>query len=794
MRYYALLLSILLTATLSWTVSSETSTTLQEISHSTSGWFSDRNVTIFDVLYPVDSVPLIPQFQVITNGSRSPWMEANLTRNGYVVNLTAHLILNEGQYALYQFRLLMNGEVIYTSPQRGVGLDSTPPEIEDVEMSWGGSTYGLPPIRLNADFGPSGPWPKVEFEIKGENWTSTGSATLFLHEGEYIVAGYNYTSPPGDGNAIVTLILTDGAGNRAETSFRGNFTGGRDEIRCIWPKGEMLKETLLERNFTVSTTNPLAGAQVYLFDFGRNLTYILSVGANPSENNTYVLTSNGLSEWLGGISPGRYMWQVAVVEKAIFSSPCYFTVIGTLKTLKLGLDKNIHGSTEVPLSLNCPGKEKLLLDLGFIEAVIRDPSGRDIGRANLSILPGPSIYIPANPHPFPIYYVFSSGERLRVEPERWNTSFELLPAHFPILILRDEVGGIDISTIRVNHERSNASISLDEGLNVLEMGEIASGIDAPTLVKVSLQGILAPTNISVCYRDLLPQPEEHRIFIKGEDLPPPPHVTAQRDGDLIVLRVVCNGYGVLEATAVNLFKMVDNEAVPPSEEVLINMSNEIRIYSRERMDVLVEIVVGDDRYYWRGEIGPLPWPEPELMWKVEGDSVRLWIANIPPGANNITWFIGENSVDGRSIVLRKEEVRGKLVEAHIHNVSGAVMILKDRIVVPEEREKGWSLYPPLIMDLILLAILLLLLLYPLIRRLIPVEMEIERGGAWETRRRGPIGKVTEGYTCAICLNTIQPGAEYVKCTCGARFHRKCAIRVGVCPRCGREIMVEDSFF
>jgi hypothetical protein len=66
--------------------------------------------------------------------------------------------------------------------------------------------------------------------------------------------------------------------------------------------------------------------------------------------------------------------------------------------------------------------------------------------------------------------------------------------------------------------------------------------------------------------------------------------------------------------------------------------------------------------------------------------------------------------------------------------------------------------------------------------------------------RGPKGKVysTPGSSkgrggavgCSICLRGLKTGSEHPRCRCGARFHKACAMRKGVCPDCGREIMLK----
>jgi DNA-directed RNA polymerase subunit RPC12/RpoP len=44
--------------------------------------------------------------------------------------------------------------------------------------------------------------------------------------------------------------------------------------------------------------------------------------------------------------------------------------------------------------------------------------------------------------------------------------------------------------------------------------------------------------------------------------------------------------------------------------------------------------------------------------------------------------------------------------------------------------------------------------------------------------------------CSICMKTFQARSDNPRCRCGALFHKACALRKGVCPDCGREIMLK----
>jgi hypothetical protein len=43
--------------------------------------------------------------------------------------------------------------------------------------------------------------------------------------------------------------------------------------------------------------------------------------------------------------------------------------------------------------------------------------------------------------------------------------------------------------------------------------------------------------------------------------------------------------------------------------------------------------------------------------------------------------------------------------------------------------------------------------------------------------------------CGLCMRAVTDSRRSVKCRCGERFHVKCAMKEGVCPECGREILI-----
>jgi hypothetical protein len=56
-----------------------------------------------------------------------------------------------------------------------------------------------------------------------------------------------------------------------------------------------------------------------------------------------------------------------------------------------------------------------------------------------------------------------------------------------------------------------------------------------------------------------------------------------------------------------------------------------------------------------------------------------------------------------------------------------------------------------------------------------VTVESERGSGWSE--------------CDICLKALKNDRSTTECRCGAVFHRGCGKREGVCPECGREILL-----
>lgn len=99
---------------------------------------------------------------------------------------------------------------------------------------------------------------------------------------------------------------------------------------------------------------------------------------------------------------------------------------------------------------------------------------------------------------------------------------------------------------------------------------------------------------------------------------------------------------------------------------------------------------------------------------------------------------------------------------------------------------------PLMIGIAAISLLLLFLLIALIafaafmmmrRGKAPVESE-EDWGEEEAEEEDE-----KGAKCSICMRRIPEKAAPVKCRCGSRFHKGCARNEGVCPDCGREILI-----
>ena len=56
-----------------------------------------------------------------------------------------------------------------------------------------------------------------------------------------------------------------------------------------------------------------------------------------------------------------------------------------------------------------------------------------------------------------------------------------------------------------------------------------------------------------------------------------------------------------------------------------------------------------------------------------------------------------------------------------------------------------------------------------------------------TRPQVKAVRVKGQIKCDICLGMIKPDLPSVLCGCGKQFHNSCAMRVGVCPICGKEL-------
>ncbi len=59
-------------------------------------------------------------------------------------------------------------------------------------------------------------------------------------------------------------------------------------------------------------------------------------------------------------------------------------------------------------------------------------------------------------------------------------------------------------------------------------------------------------------------------------------------------------------------------------------------------------------------------------------------------------------------------------------------------------------------------------------------------------KSGSSRKGEDGTQCSICLRPLRNSSNMMKCRCGARFHRGCAVKEGECPDCGRELMLRKD--
>jgi hypothetical protein len=87
----------------------------------------------------------------------------------------------------------------------------------------------------------------------------------------------------------------------------------------------------------------------------------------------------------------------------------------------------------------------------------------------------------------------------------------------------------------------------------------------------------------------------------------------------------------------------------------------------------------------------------------------------------------------------------------------------------------------------MILITLLLVLFSIFALSTGVRSYLKRKEKMNGERRAPL-KFTSS-SCDICLNNLGGGTSKVSCRCGSTFHRGCGKKEGICPECGREILL-----
>ncbi len=801
----------------------------EEIDYGPRGWVPEENVTIFSRVTDVGGIAEEGEFRLFRGGSWSTWMGANISRSSGALNLSAVVSLEEGEEVYYQFRTLSGGEVLSTFPHHLTGRDSCPPIVTSVNVP-PGPFFGLPEVTLEVTFGPSGPSWEIPFNVTGSDWSAEGRAHLFSRgDGRYVVVALSAKEELGVGEAQVRMEVSDGAGNVKTVRFTIRLIRGA-EVRGMWPMGGVLTEALQQRGFVIESLGGFEGAErVYLFSGPLNRTYTSEVeGVEHIPGRGIALKAPDLEKVIRALPPGSYFWQafVRMDGYGILTRRANFTLLGSLRDVSLGLPPWAASSEMVELSPPDPLGERILEGLTGVNVTLLSPSGTVVEVRFLPLLAGGVVKLPQNPYPYPLYLEFPTGEWVRLEPEEKNWSVEIVPGAPPDVRISSATLGIDPTTLKLILPGGRVR-ELWQEVRVTTRGEIVSGREAPTGVEAPLWGleIEEGSEFVISFQDALPSSPWHNITFSKEGLPPRPKVVASFLQGSLTLSVVCLGQGRIPIESVDIFRVVEGRVVPLTTALEVNVTGEeVIVTPEERVEILVELGAGGDIYYWRGEISPIPFAEPEIRWETSGGDVHLWIENLPPKTEKVRWRVGKVVAEGRAVTLSLENVGGEEVRATVVTEEGTLNLTATSSL-PKGPERGiGSPLLPIILVVALGLILLGIVIYTRVRPAIPVKMELVQeevipGSSMTGRAAGvkrvslhgpgrgrprlpsasaksfsPTSKVKGAediYNCAICLKPILPPQEPVKCACGERFHRGCALRKGICPRCGRDIMVEE---
>lgn len=153
-------------------------------------------------------------------------------------------------------------------------------------------------------------------------------------------------------------------------------------------------------------------------------------------------------------------------------------------------------------------------------------------------------------------------------------------------------------------------------------------------------------------------------------------------------------------------------------------------------------------------------------WKVDGihaSSEKMLVTYLDEGTHNISVEVS----DGQWIIEKELDI-----------------LISPRPIQKEDKEIDVLRVSSLIFLVIVGVALILFSIYAGLTT-IQARMTASQIKNGERRRKPD----TSSLSCDICLKGLKESQSSITCRCGARFHKGCGKKEGVCPECGREILI-----
>ena len=756
------------------------------------------------------------QFRAVPAGETGgEWEEAEVYhRGGIYYGSTVVLPGIEGDYDVW-VRVTDragNGPVL-GGPVR-MGTDSTPPEVGSISPS--GPVSGDPEISFEAADNRSGMNETVFLElISRDGRELNGSFRAMGPEGDDM---YHFGCPGiGDGVWDIYLTIFDAVGNFhrfGPVMFTLDRTGPRVELTCGM------------ENKWLNSTDRISGILTDLHSEVESAAMVIGSGtADPLEKEVNIsggTFSTGIPLELG---TGVYELSFRSVDS-------------------LGNEK-VSGPWDLLYDEDPPeaGSISARFDRNISAAYVLndDGGGCSVTRAEL-LIPGPDGYEVVEsveveegnghhrleldpPEGYPVVFL-----RIRSEDRASNTGDWSSPSR--IDIFRPEAG-LEMISGSVIGPDENISLVIRDPLGIKEGSlryRIGSDWKEPDIVEPEMmksryyQGVDCPARAMV---EIDPVgADRFSVELRWEDSLGEAGLAQVRTGDLIrdvfppVINVNAKRVSSVNPVRINvsftdpdsairegsLFVEVGGDETDflfvPDHEDIMGWTNGTIILN-VTWGVEEEITVGvRDRY---GNVGKATLSARANRPPVasiaggssvvleEGETITLESTSFDPDGDpiEIVWMESGEMI-GQGVMIEIEGTGEDRILSLVVSDGYLESSVEVNVTVPDPpgSDHDWIFATILAMGGILIIIVLAAGIFVFLRSrdVVRGEEEISDGEdaeSWEDGEEDTDKKIK----CGICMRPMTDRNRSVKCRCGERFHRRCAKREGICPECGREVLV-----